>query len=410
MNYLPQLFFLVSLSIVSIIAFALLHILDIFKVNSKQKIIFIRVSLLMIMLALFVFILSKLYSPHILEITLPAQFMNQNIPRNPSVVLFKHQILWPFYIYFLYVVGLCIMLSRIAFSYLSAKKQLRSSNSIIIQSQQVFLNKNIQTPLSFGFPKAKIYLPQDPETKWTPREIQMILAHENVHIAQNDSLWKLLSLVVKALLFFTPWASRFHRRFELEMEIFCDLKTCKKTGVDIKEYGNFLLTMTCTQPQNLIFTNITDSTLKRRLLAMKSKTVNSGLLVFIFSLVLLLTGSTAIGMTSGINKKDFFRITTKIIIDGKLVSSPQILAKENQRAEIVIANNTETEKLRMQLVAKNLAKNDAIEIDFDIEYKNKQGEMHSNPQMMVFPNQEAKITLSSDLNHTYEMLVVAARE
>jgi len=47
---------------------------------------------------------------------------------------------------------------------------------------------------------------------------------------------------------------------------------------------------------------------------------------------------------------------------------------------------------------------------YEIEYKNRQGEMHSNPQMMVFPNQEAKITLSSDLNHTYEMLVVAARE
>ncbi|MBX3710263.1 MAG: M56 family metallopeptidase [Gammaproteobacteria bacterium] len=305
------------------------------------------------------------------------------------------------------------MLFRILLGYFSAKKQLRSCNQVVIQGQPVFINKYIQSPLSFGLPKSKIYFPLDAETKWTSREIQMILAHENFHVERNDSLWKLLSLIVQAILFFAPWMYYLHRRFELEMEVVCDLKTCKKTGADIQEYGNFLLAMTCAQPQNLIFTNMTDSTLKRRLLAMKSKTVNSRLLVFILSLVILLGGSTAIGMTSGIKEKNFFIIKTKIIVDGKLVSSPEILAKENQKASITLTNNTDnsgTQGLRMQLMAQGAVRNDAIEINYDIEYKNGKEEIRTNPQIIVVPNQEAEINLSSDSKHSYKMLVVAKRQ
>ena len=241
MNYFQHIFFLISLSVVSLMVFAFLRILDFAKAKPKQKIIFIRVGLGMIMLALFIFILSRLYPTHMLEITLSTQFINQKILPNPSAMVFKHQISWSFYIICIYGVGLCIMLFRILLGYFSAKKQLRSCNQIVIQGQPVFINKYIQSPLSFGLPKSKIYFPLDAEIKWTAREIQMILAHENIHVERNDSLWKLLSLIVQAVLFFAPWMYYLHRRFELEMEIFCDLKTCNKTGADIQEYGNFLI-------------------------------------------------------------------------------------------------------------------------------------------------------------------------
>ena len=114
------------------------------------------------------------------------------------------------------------MLFRVLFSYLNSYSQLARSRKCTIQGHDVLLSKKIQTPLSFGFPKAKIYLPFNIEEKWTPREIELCLTHEKIHIKQNDTLWKLLSLIVETLLFFAPWVYFLHKKFELEMEIFCD--------------------------------------------------------------------------------------------------------------------------------------------------------------------------------------------
>lgn len=195
---------------------------------------------------------------------------------------------------------------------------------------------------------------------------------------------------------------------ELEMEIFCDEITCIETNANINEYGNLLLAMTCIQSHNLIFTNITDSTLKRRFLAMKSKKIKRPLLTSLSCAILLLTGSATIAKASGIVDKNYFKITTKIIVDGKLVSSPQILAKENQEASIIISNNSQG--LKMKLVANNDAKNNGIDINYDIEYKNGKDEMRANPHMIVMPNQEGVIRIASDSGHSYEMKVIAERQ
>ncbi len=421
MNYLQCLFFLASLSGLSLINLILIRILDFANAFSKQKIILIKIGLVVLALAPFIFTLWRLSSWQVLEITLPGQFANQLSTSRLSITLTEHQINWPFYIFLVYGMGFLMMLSRILFSYLSAIKKLGSSFESVIQEKSILLNEHIESPLSFGFPKAKIYFPSDAEKKWTPREIQMSIAHEKIHVEQNDSLWKLLSLIVQALLFFVPWAYSLHRKLELEMEIFCDEKTCVAANADTKEYGSLLLAMTCAQPENLrgnlIFTNMTDSTIKRRLLAMKSKTMKRSLLISVLSTFLVLSGATAIAMTSGIadKNKNTFKITSKIFIDGKLVSSPVIVALENQKALIVITNTNDVgaQGLRMELVARNVSKygrNDAIGINYDIQYSNGAEKMHSKPQVIVTPHQEGRINISSDSNHSYEMYVLAERE
>ena len=91
-----------------------------------------------------------------------------------------------------------------------------------------------------------------------------------------------------------------------------------------------------------------------------------------------------------------------------VANSPQILAKENQEASIVIANNTQG--LKMKLVSNNDAKSNAIEINYDIEYKNGKDEMRANPHMIVMPNQEGTIRIASDSGHSYEMKVIAEKQ
>lgn len=414
MNYFPYINILISLAIVSLMNFMMFWILDFINIKSHQKMIFLKINLVILILFPFIYSLSSLYFPNIIDITLPSQLIHEPITSKPYNISAAHQVRWPVYFICLYSIGLSFMLFRVLLSFLNAKKQLRSSYFTIIQDKKVFINNKIKNPLSFGFPKAKIYLPIDAETRWNPREIQMILAHENIHVKRNDCLWKLLSLVVQSFLFFAPWVFYLHRRLELEMEIFCDLKTCEQTKADVREYGTLLLAITSAQPQNLIFNNMTDSTLKRRFIAMKSKTINSKILI-ISTIFLALAGSTVIAMAD-INKvKNTFKITTKILIDGKIVSSPQIITEENQLARITITNKDKTsgDGLRMKLIAKNaktLSRNNAIEINYDLQFKNGNAEIETNPQITVTPNQETKINISSDSHHSYDMIILAERE
>lgn len=391
-----------------------LRLLDYANVVTRQKLILLKIGLIILTLAPIIFYLLRLFSWQNIQIMLPGQFINQLSIPTTFVTLTESQFNGSFYILMMYGVGFFIMLTRILFSYLHARKQLSTSISVIIQGQSVFLNKHIQSPLSFGLLTAKMYFPLEAEQTWTPREIEMCLAHEKIHVAQNDSFWKLLSLIVQALLFFVPWSYSLHRRVELEMEIVCDEKTCIETEADFREYGGLLLAMSYAQPQNFIFTNMKDSTIKRRLLAMKSTNTHRPLLISILSATLLLAGSTAIAMTSGIaDKKHIFKITSKLFIDGKLVSSPRIVAYENQKALIVITDKSGSQGLRMELVARNitrLGKNDAIEINYDIESKNGKEKMHSRPTIVVASDQENRINLSSNRGHSYEMVVVADRE
>lgn len=415
MNNFQFIIFLISLSIISLINLALLRVLDFVNVVSKQKIIFSKLSLIMLALAPLIFNLLSLSSLKNLVMTIPTQFPIKESTQILQLIPSESQISWSFYISIIYGVGFCIMLCRILFSYFSAKRQLLSSQQIVIDGCSVFLNENIKTPISFGLPKAKIYFPHIAESKWTSRELQISLVHEKIHVAQNDSLWKFLSLIVQALLFFLPWIYYLHKRFELEMEILCDIKTCNETNANVQEYGNLLLAMACKQPKNFIFNNISDSTLKRRFLAMKEKKRSAKFLVSTLSVGLFLISSTTIGIASGITENNnVFKITSKLIIDGKLVSSPVILSKTNQKALIVLTNtnNAGSQGLRMELIARNAPKfvsNDAIEINYDIQYKDGQEKLHSKPQVVVAPNQENKINLSSDSSHSYELRVTADR-
>jgi len=415
MDSVQSIFFLISLSTVSLIVLILLRILDFCNVATKQKIIFIKLSLIMVFLSPLFFYLLNLSLLKGLVITIPTHINSEINSQAFQIIHYEHKISWLFYITSAYEIGLFIMLFRIVFSYFSVKKQLTESKKIHIQGTPVFLSKNIKTPISFGLPKAKIYFPLDAELKWTSREIQMSLAHEIIHVEQNDSFWKFLSLIVQALLFYTPWIYYLHKRLELEMEILCDKKTCHKTKADIQEYGNLLLAMTCIRQKNFIFNNLTDSTLKRRFLAMKEKNRNARFLVVIMTVFLFLISSATISLASGIiGKSSVFKITSKIIINGKVVSSPIILAKENQKALIVLTNtnNTGSQGLRIELTAMNkttLGLSDAIIINYDIQYKEGREKLHSRPQVVVLPHHESKISLSSDSAHSYEMDIIAER-
>jgi hypothetical protein len=55
-------------------------------------------------------------------------------------------------------------------------------------------------------------------------------------------------------------------------------------------------------------------------------------------------------------------------------------------------------------------KSDAINIKYDIEYKNGSDYVHFKPRLVVLPKQAASIKFKSDAGHVYEIHVLADKE
>ena len=53
---------------------------------------------------------------------------------------------------------------------------------------------------------------------------------------------------------------------------------------------------------------------------------------------------------------------------------------------------------------------DAIGMNFVVQYKNGEEQMHSKPEFLLVPNQEGKINISLKSDHVYEMYVIAKKE
>lgn len=97
-----------------------------------------------------------------------------------------------------------------------------------------------------------------------------------------------------------------------------------------------------------------------------------------------------------------FDITTKIYIDGELVSSPRIIARADQKATIKLSN------LSMGLIASNASK-DAIKINYDVQYNNGSKDAHSKSQVIALPNQPVAISFTTASGHLYDMRLLAKR-
>lgn len=421
MNFYICLLFVGFVSGFNLIILSLLYVLDIAKATSNQKIIIIKSGLLMIGLAPMIFSILKIFSSTTIEIIMPLQIAGDPLVRLADNTLTVQGINWPAYLFVMYLAGVILMLLKIVLSYVSARKLLASSLPAVIHGQPVFLNENISSPLSFGLPTARIYFPMNAEKRWTYREIEMSLAHENIHLKNNDPLWKLASLIIRGILFFAPWAYSLHKRFELEIEISCDEGARAATNADLIEYSDLLLAMSCVETRYAAFTNITDSTLKRRFIAMKTKRQKKPILTSVLSAMLLLTGTVAIAMSSSINQgKSDFNILSTIYVDGKLVSTPRIVAHANQKASLLMADNITTKdnqtsmsghSLKLELMARDITgsgKNDAININYDIQYQNDKEKMHSKQQLILNPDQEDAITIS-EAGHVYVIHVLASR-
>ena len=144
---------------------------------------------------------------------------------------------------------------------------------------------------------------------------------------------------------------------------------------------------------------------------MKSKTIKFFTLMMLVSFNFLLFNSVVAASIDN-EKPSIFNISSKLFIDGKLISSPRIISKENQPASIFITNKDHSNSLKIGVVAKDikgLSNLKDIKLDFDIQYKNGQEQFFSKPQFVLMSNQQGSVKIYSVSGHSYELQVLVTR-
>lgn len=124
---------------------------------------------------------------------------------------------------------------------------------------------------------------------------------------------------------------------------------------------------------------------------------------------LLLTASTAIAAATS---NDTFKISSKIFLDGKLVSSPKMVATANKHATLTTTSQDGKDKFKIDVIAKNISlpdKREFVQMNFDIQIQEGDKTIHTRPVFLLIPGKEGMLQLSSDSRREIAMKVVAVK-
>ena len=116
------------------------------------------------------------------------------------------------------------------------KKNLKFSHPI-----SLLISQDISTPMTWGFWKPKIILPEC-ALSWSKDQCHMILLHELAHIKRVDWLTQVFTSLVCSLYWFNPLVWILAWQLRLEREKACDIKVLA-SGIKPSEYARMLLGM-----------------------------------------------------------------------------------------------------------------------------------------------------------------------
>ncbi|MBD5539776.1 MAG: hypothetical protein HDR00_01005 [Lachnospiraceae bacterium] len=122
-------------------------------------------------------------------------------------------------------------------SALMLKKQLADAKC---QGENIYEADNLRTPFVLGVIKPCIYLPSALE----PKEREVVLVHEKIHIRRKDYLIKTTAFLIVAVHWFNPLAWISYYLMCKDMEMSCDENVVEKMGQEIKkDYSTSLLSL-----------------------------------------------------------------------------------------------------------------------------------------------------------------------
>lgn len=96
-------------------------------------------------------------------------------------------------------------------------------------------------PAMVGAWRVRIVLPVDFETRYSPTEQALILAHERVHARRRDGLWRLLAQSLVALFWFHPLAWYALACLRQDQELACDAVVLREHDAPRRDYASAML-------------------------------------------------------------------------------------------------------------------------------------------------------------------------
>ncbi len=105
-------------------------------------------------------------------------------------------------------------------------------------SIRLYKNKILCSPLSFGFLRPAIVLPED----ILPEQLPFVLLHEQTHIKNRDAFIKLIGIFALCLNWFNPFAWLTVKYLDRDLERYCDEKVLSSIGKEkAAGYANTIL-------------------------------------------------------------------------------------------------------------------------------------------------------------------------
>lgn len=138
----------------------------------------------------------------------------------------------------LWVAGALLMLA------LTVRRQrafVRSLGSLRSLPNGTYRSASVIEPMLVGAWRPRVVLPADFETRYTPEECALVLAHERAHLQRGDALINALATGWLCLSWFNPLMYWAVGRLRFDQELACDAQVLASTGTARRRYADALL-------------------------------------------------------------------------------------------------------------------------------------------------------------------------
>lgn len=117
-----------------------------------------------------------------------------------------------------------------------------------------------------------------------------------------------------------------------------------------------------------------------------------------------------ISMQAALAARPRIDVKTELLVNGKVVASPRIIAVSGESAEITQGARNSKDRMRMKILAKPTSeKTDEIMVDMDLEYTVGDRRLHSTPQVFARAGQQATLTLEESTKEEKIQLKITAK-
>lgn len=244
--------------------------------------------------------------------------MNQQIQSFVKPTLLDKYWLWLSVLFF---VGVFLMVIRLIIQFISLYNLHQKSRAGNIANFKVRILSQAVSPFSFW---QTVYI--NPALH-PPKELQTILAHEQIHVKEWHSLDIILAELSVVFYWFNPGVWLIKKAVKENLEFIADEKTLKK-GIDKKTYQYGLLNVGKLVPAASIVNNFNLLDLKKRIKMMNVKR-SSKLTLSRYLLVLPLLLLVTLAFT--VSKNDMnkhLEPVNKALISTPILDGPQLAAKK----------------------------------------------------------------------------------